>query len=75
MQRCSGASHSSERNTILCALGVGIGHDPMDRNALRYVHEIALQAMRVVLGTPASGPRARPPRKLLLEIWPTTILY
>ena len=45
----------SERDTILYALGVGIGHDPMDTDALRYVYEDGLQAlptMAVVLGYP-----------------------
>jgi acyl dehydratase len=45
----------SERDTILYALGVGVGHDPLDRNALRYVYEDGLQAlptMAVVLGYP-----------------------
>jgi len=43
----------TERDTMLYALGVGIGHDPMDRDALRYVYEDGLQAlptMAVVLG-------------------------
>jgi hypothetical protein len=47
--------HYSERDTILYALGVGIGHDPMDTDALRYVYEDGLQAlptMGVVLGYP-----------------------
>jgi acyl dehydratase len=45
----------SERDTILYALGVGIGHDPMDRDALRYVYEDGLRALptfAVVLGYP-----------------------
>lgn len=45
----------SERDTILYALGVGIGHDPMDRDALRFVYEDGLHAlptMAVVLGYP-----------------------
>lgn len=45
----------TERDTILYALGVGVGHDPMDRDALRYVYEDGLQTlptMAVVLGTP-----------------------
>jgi len=45
----------SERDTILYALGVGIGHDPMDTDALRYVYEDGLQALptlAVVLGYP-----------------------
>jgi hypothetical protein len=43
------------RDTILYALGVGIGHDPLDRDALRFVYEDCLQAlptMAVVLGYP-----------------------
>jgi acyl dehydratase len=45
----------TERDTMLYALGVGVGHDPMDRDALRYVYEDGLQAlptMAVVLGYP-----------------------
>jgi len=45
----------AERDTILYALGVGIGHDPLDRDALRYVYGDGLQAlptMAVVLGYP-----------------------
>jgi acyl dehydratase len=45
----------SERDTILYALGVGVGHDPIDRDALRFVYEDGLQAlptMAVVLGYP-----------------------
>jgi acyl dehydratase len=45
----------SERDTILYALGVGVGHDPSDRAALRYVYEHDLQALptqAVVLGYP-----------------------
>lgn len=43
------------RDTILYALGVGLGHDPMDRDQLRFVYEDGLQAlptMAVVLGYP-----------------------
>ena len=43
----------SARDTILYALGVGLGHDPMDRDALRFVYEDGLQALptfAVVLG-------------------------
>ena len=43
----------SARDTILYALGVGLGHDPMDRAQLRFVYEDGLQAlptMGVVLG-------------------------
>jgi acyl dehydratase len=45
----------TERDTILYALGVGVGHDPLDREALRYVYEEALRALptyAVVLGYP-----------------------
>ena len=45
----------SERDTILYALGVGIGHDPLDRDALRFGYEDGLQALptlAVVLGYP-----------------------
>jgi acyl dehydratase len=44
----------TERDTILYALGVGLGHDPMDAAQLRYVYEDGLQALptlAVVLGT------------------------
>lgn len=43
------------KDTILYALSVGIGHDPMDTAALRYLDErklIALPSMAVVLGYP-----------------------
>ena len=53
------------QDTILYALGLGFGADPMDRNQLRFVYEEGLQAlptMAVVLGSrgsvtrdPASG--------------------
>jgi acyl dehydratase len=45
----------SQRDTLLYALGVGVGHEPMDGDALRYVYEDGLQAlptMAVVLGSP-----------------------
>jgi acyl dehydratase len=45
----------TERDTILYALGVGVGHDPLDRDALRFVYEDGLQALptfAVVLGYP-----------------------
>jgi acyl dehydratase len=45
----------TSRDTILYALGVGLGHDPLDRAQLRYVYEDGLQAlptMGVVLGYP-----------------------
>ncbi len=43
------------RDTMLYALGVGLGADPMDKQDLRYVYErdlIALPTMAVVLGRP-----------------------
>lgn len=43
------------RDTMLYALGLGVGHDPLDRDALRFVYEDGLQAlptMAVVLGYP-----------------------
>jgi hypothetical protein len=43
------------RDTILYALGVGLGHDPLDGRQLRFVYEADLQAlptMAVVLGSP-----------------------
>ena len=45
----------TERDTMLYALGVGIGQDPMDRGALRFVYERGLQAvptMATVMGSP-----------------------
>ena len=45
----------TERDTILYALGLGLGQDPLDRDALRYVYEEGLRAlptMAVVLGYP-----------------------
>jgi acyl dehydratase len=45
----------SARDTILYALGLGLGQDPMDRAQLRFVYEDGLQAlptMAVVLGYP-----------------------
>lgn len=45
----------SSRDTILYALGVGLGHDPLDAGQLRYVYEAGLQAlpsMGVVLAHP-----------------------
>ena len=45
----------SKRNTILYALGVGLGADPVDRDQLRFVYEENLQAlptMAIVLGYP-----------------------
>ena len=45
----------TERDTMLYALGLGFGQDPMDRGALRFVYEEALQAvptMAAVMGSP-----------------------
>jgi acyl dehydratase len=45
----------SERDTMLYALGVGVGFDPMDAGQLRFVFENKLQvlpSMVAVLGTP-----------------------
>ena len=50
------AEHSySERDSILYALGVGIGHDPMSRGELQFVYEPLLKALPTypgVLGYP-----------------------
>ena len=43
------------RDTILYALGIGMGSDPMDENELKYVLETGLRAVPTiasVLGTP-----------------------
>jgi acyl dehydratase len=45
----------SERDTMLYALGLGFGQDPMDRGALRFVYEKGLQAvptMATTMGSP-----------------------
>lgn len=45
----------TERDTMLYALGLGFGQDPMDRGALRFVYEEQLQAvptMAAVMGSP-----------------------
>ncbi len=45
----------TERDTMLYALGLGFGQDPMDRGALRFVYEQELQAvptMAAVMGSP-----------------------
>jgi acyl dehydratase len=47
--------HFEARDTILYALGLGCGSDPMDRDDLRFVYEDGLKAlptMAVVLGYP-----------------------
>jgi acyl dehydratase len=50
------AEHSyTERDTILYALGVGVGHDPMDAHDLAYVYEQRLKTLPTyptVLGYP-----------------------
>jgi len=53
-----------EKDTMLYALGIGLGHDPLDAGQLRYVYERGLQAfptLATVLGYPGfwmSDPRA-----------------
>lgn len=45
----------TQRDTMLYALGIGMGHDPLDRGQLRFVFEKELQAvpsMAAVLGSP-----------------------
>jgi acyl dehydratase len=45
----------TKRDTILYALGLGLGADPMDEQQLRFVYEknlVALPTMPVVLGSP-----------------------
>jgi acyl dehydratase len=47
--------HYTERDTMLYALGLGFGSDPMDRGALRFTYEKDLQAvptMATVMGSP-----------------------
>ena len=47
--------HLTTRDTILYALGVGLGADPCDRDQLRFVYEENLQAlptMAIILGYP-----------------------
>lgn len=53
----------SKRDTMLYALGTGLGFDPMDEQQLRFVYEKDLQAlptMAIILGYP--GPWHRDPR-------------
>jgi len=53
----------TKRDTMLYALGLGLGADPMDRDQLRFVYErdlMALPTMAVVLGGP--GMWVRDPR-------------
>ena len=58
----------TEKDSILYALGVGLGNDPLDAGQLRYVFEepklIALPTMAAVLGTQVSGCAKRPPVSL-----------
>lgn len=45
----------TERDTMLYALGLGLGQDPLDRDALRFVYEDGLRALptlALVLGSP-----------------------
>ncbi len=47
--------HLTRRDTILYALGVGLGADPMDASQLRFVYEqdlLALPTMAIILGYP-----------------------
>jgi acyl dehydratase len=51
----------SKRDTMLYALGTGLGFDPMDENQLRFVYEknlAALPTMSIVLGYPGPWHRA-----------------
>lgn len=51
------------RDTMLYALGTGLGHDPLDENQLRFVYEkdlVALPTMSIILGYP--GPWHRDPK-------------
>jgi acyl dehydratase len=53
----------SKRDTMLYALGTGLGQDPLDENQLRFVYEkelAALPTMAIILGYP--GPWHRDPR-------------
>src|SRR4051794_39997882 len=47
--------HYTERDTMLYALGLGMGADPMDAGALRFVYEkdlLAVPTMAAVMGSP-----------------------
>jgi acyl dehydratase len=47
----------TKRDTMLYALGVGLGHDPTDENQLKFVYEkdlVALPVMAIVLASPGS---------------------
>ena len=64
----------TSRDTILYALGVGLGADPMDEQQLQYVFEeaepfMALPTMAVVLGSP--GFWSRDPETCLLYTSPS----
>ena len=51
------------RDTMLYALGTGLGYDPLDENQLRFVYEkdlAALPTMAIILGYP--GPWHRDPK-------------
>lgn len=53
----------SKRDTILYALGLGLGANPLDEDQLQYIYEkklIALPTMAVVLGSPGSWLRVDP---------------
>lgn len=53
----------TKRDTMLYALGTGLGYDPLDEDQLRFVYEKELQAlpsMAIVLGSP--GPWHRDPK-------------
>ncbi|WP_423454877.1 MaoC/PaaZ C-terminal domain-containing protein [Ottowia sp. VDI28] len=50
------------RDTILYALGLGVGSDPLDKQQLRYVYEkelVALPTMAAVLASPGAWMRER----------------
>jgi acyl dehydratase len=50
----------TQRDTMLYALGVGAGQDPLDRSELRFVYEedlVALPTMALVLAYPGFWPR------------------
>jgi len=47
--------HLTKRDTMLYALGVGLGTDPCDENELKFVYEenlVALPSMAIILGYP-----------------------
>jgi acyl dehydratase len=61
--RSDGVRHTyTARDTILYALGVGIGADPLDAHQLRFTYEkdlLALPSMACVLASPGSWMRER----------------